>query len=160
TLPEAPLASGEDSPTRAFGRRVRRVLVAEGLTEMVTISFTDAATNQRLPGFVGRDLVPLAVLNPLSSEMGALRLTPLAGLVRALTRNVGLGASFVGAFELGKGYGRDADGGRQEARAVALLLYGTWPPSGVERAGRPVDFLDLKGVVGNLLAGLWIEDGR
>src|SRR5262249_58782219 len=98
-----------------------RLLVAEGLTEMVTISFTDAVTNQRLPGFVGRDLVPLAVLNPLSSEMGALRLTPLAGLVRALARNVGLGASFVGAFELGKGYGRRPDGRPPGARGAGVL---------------------------------------
>src|SRR5437016_12938530 len=112
---------------------------------MVTIAFTDAETNRRLPGFVGRALAPLAVKNPLSSETGELRRSPLAGLVRALRLNVDRGACFVGAFELGKGYGMDASGVRQEPRAIVLLLFGAWPPRGVERSGPPVDFSDLTG---------------
>src|SRR5881397_960508 len=156
-LPEVPLAAGEDTPERRLAARVRRALVAAGLAEMVTIAFTDAETNRRLPGFVGRALAPLAVKNPLSSETGELRRSPLAGLVRALRLNLALGATFVGAFELGKGYGLDAHGARQEPRAVALLLAGAWPPRGVERNGPPVDFLDLKGVLGGLLAALGLD---
>src|SRR5438094_465512 len=138
-LPEVPLAAGEDTPGRRLAARVRQALVAAGLAEMVTLAFTDAETNRRLPGFVGRALAPLAVKNPLSSETGELRRSPLAGLVRALRLNRALGATFVGAFELGKGYGLDAGGARQEPRAVALLLTGAWPPRGVERTGPPVD---------------------
>src|SRR5438093_10915984 len=160
SLPEAPLASGEDSRARVAARRLRRLLTAEGLTEMVTLAFADAETNRLLPGFVGRRLVPLALQNPLSSETGELRRSPLAGLVRALRANVGLGADFVGAFEIGKGYGVDAHGRRQEPRAVALLLYGTWPPRGVERAGPAVEFADLKGIVENVLAGLGLDERR
>jgi len=160
TLPEGPLASGEEGEARALVRRMRRLLVAEGLAEMVTLSFTDADTNRRLPGFVGRELTPLALKNPFSSEMGELRRTPLAGLVRALRFNGDRQVAFVGAFELGKGYGVDAAGMRREPRAVAILLAGTWPPRGVEREGPAVDFLDLKGVCMNLLAGLGIADER
>src|SRR5882724_9789825 len=159
-LPEVPLAAGEDTPERRLAARVRRALVAAGLAEMVTIAFTDAETNRRLPGFVGRALAPLAVKNPLSSETGELRRSPLAGLVRALRLNLALGATFVGAFELGKGYGLDAHGARQEPRAVALLLAGAWPPCGVERTGQPVDFLDLKGVLGGLFAALGLDGER
>src|SRR6266446_886651 len=159
-LPEVPLAAGEDTPERRLAARVRRALVAAGLAEMVTIAFTDAETNRRLPGFVGRVLAPLAVKNPLSSETGELRRSPLAGLVRALRLNLALGATFVGAFELGKGYGLDAHGARQEPRAVALLLAGAWPPRGVERTGPPVDFLDLKGVLGGLFAALGLDGER
>jgi phenylalanyl-tRNA synthetase beta chain len=159
-LPEAPIAGGEDSAARTFARRVRRLLVAEGLSEMVTLSFTDGGTNRRLAGFVGRALSPLAVLNPLSSETGELRRSPLAGLVHALARNLGHGAPFVGAFEIGRGYGLDAQGARHEVRAVALLLHGAWPPAGPVRSGSPIDFLDVKGVTANLLAGLGIEGGR
>ncbi|HZP42221.1 MAG TPA: phenylalanine--tRNA ligase subunit beta [Candidatus Binatia bacterium] len=160
TLPEVPLSDGTLGPLRAFTRRVRRLLVAEGLTEMVTLAFTDAATNARLSGFVGRTLAPLAVKNPLSSETGELRRSPLAGLVRSLRYNLDQGAAFVGAFELGKGYGTDASGARQEPRALAVLLAGAWPPAGVERSGAPVDFLDLKGILGNVLAGLGFEAER
>src|SRR5438876_988557 len=159
-LPEVPLAAGEDTPGRRLAAGVRRALVAAGLAEMVTLAFTDAETNRRLPGFVGRALAPLAVKNPLSSETGELRRSPLAGLVRALRLNRALGATFVGAFELGKGYGLDAGGARQEPRAVALLLTGAWPPRGVERNGPPVDFLDLKGVLGGLFAALGLDGER
>src|SRR5262249_51604491 len=109
TLPDAPITHGADTPTRTFIQRARAVLVSEGLAEMVTVSLTDEVTNERLPGFVGRTLVPIALRNPLSSEGSALRRSPLAGLVRALRLNLDRGAEFVGAFELGKGYGRDAD---------------------------------------------------
>ena len=158
-LPEMPLTSGEDSRTRLTARRLRRLLIAEGLAEMVTLAFTDAATNGRLPGFVGRALAPLAVRNPLSSETGELRRSPLAGLVRATATNVALGADFVGAFEIGKGYGVDAQGVRQEPRALAAVLCGAWPSRGVERIGPTVDFADLKGIVENVLAGLGLQEG-
>ena len=160
SLPEAPTTSGEDSRARLAARRLRRLLTAEGLTEMVTLAFTDAETNRLLPGFVGRTLVPLAIQNPLSSETGELRRSPVSGLVRALRANLGLGTSFVGAFEIGKGYGMDAEGRRQEPRALAIVLSGTWPPRGVERAGPPVEFADLKGVVENVLADLGVDEQR
>jgi phenylalanyl-tRNA synthetase beta chain len=113
-----------------------------------------------MPGFVGRALAPIDVRNPLSSETGQLRRSPLSGLLRALRMNVDRGASFVGAFELGKGYGIDADGSAREPRAAAILLHGTWPPRGLERTGPPVEFADLKGIVGALLAGFGIDDAR
>jgi phenylalanyl-tRNA synthetase beta chain len=154
TLPAAPITGGEDSPAREWAGRVRAQLVADGLAEMVTVSFTDAQTNRLLPGFVARTLTSIAVRNPLSSETGELRRSPLAGLVRALRTNADRGATFVGAFELAKGYGLDTNGESAEPRAIAILLWGMWPARGAERTGPAVDFLDLKGVVTNLLGGL------
>jgi phenylalanyl-tRNA synthetase beta chain len=159
-LPEAVVTSGEESPERAWQRRARRLLVAEGLSEMVSLSLTDAESNRRLPGFVGHALAPIDVRNPLSSETGQLRRSPLSGLLRALRMNVDRGASFVGAFELGKGYGLDAQGVTREPRAVAIVLHGTWPPRGVERVGPAVEFADLKGIVGAVLAGFGIDEAR
>jgi len=159
-LPEAVVASGGESEERAWQRRARRLLVAEGLTEMVSLSLTDAESNRQLPGFMGGALQAVDVRNPLSSETGQLRLSPLSGLLRALRMNVDRGASFVGAFELGKGYGLDGGGVAREPRAVALLLHGAWPPRGVERGGPPVEFGDLKGIVGALLAGFGIDEAR
>jgi phenylalanyl-tRNA synthetase beta chain len=160
TLPVVPIATGEDSPDRLFAARVRRLLVAEGLAEMVTVAFTDEETNRRLPGWTGRNLAPIAVKNPLSSEMGALRRSPLAGLIRALAANRAHGAGFVAAFEVGKSYGKGADGKPLEPRAIAVLLAGAWPPCGPEREGPAVEFGDLKGVVENLLGGLGVAGSR
>jgi phenylalanyl-tRNA synthetase beta chain len=159
-LPEAVVASGEEHPERVWQRRARRLLVAEGLTEMVTLSLTDPESNRIMPGFVGRALAPLDLRNPLSSETGQLRRSPLSGLLRALRMNVDRGAGFVGAFELGKGYGIDATGTAREPRAIAILLSGTWPARGAERTGPAVDFADLKGIVTALFAGLGIDEAR
>jgi phenylalanyl-tRNA synthetase beta chain len=160
TLPVVPITTGEDSPDRLFAGRVRRLLVAEGLAEMVTVAFTDEETNRRLPGWTGRNLGSIAVKNPLSSEMGAMRRSALAGLVRALVTNRAHGAGFVGAFEVGKSYGTGTDGRVVEPRGISMLLAGAWPPCGVEREGPAVEFGDLKGVVQNLLAGLGIAGSR
>jgi phenylalanyl-tRNA synthetase beta chain len=152
TLPSAPLAAGEDSPARIQARRLRTLLVAEGLTEMVTLTFVDAATNALLPGHVLAGSAPVALRNPLSAELGELRRTPLAGLLRALRSNLAHGAPFVGAFEIGKGFGVHPTRGRTERRAIGIVLHGAWPPTGAERNGPAVELLDLKGIVTNVLA--------
>jgi phenylalanyl-tRNA synthetase beta chain len=154
TLPAASIVAGSESAIRLLAGRVRRLLVAEGLSEMVTLAFTDAGTNARLPGWVGRDLRPVGLANPLSSDAAEMRRSPLGGLVRALVANRAQGAGWVGAFELGKAYGRNAAGAVAEPRAIGVLLAGMRPPWGVERQGPPVEFADLKGTLDNLLAGL------
>src|SRR5262249_34213714 len=143
TLPLVPAAGGEEGPLRHAARRIRRLLVAEGLSEMVTLSFTDPETNRLLPGWVGDGVEPVVLANALSSELSELRRSPLAGLVRAVRLNRAHGAGFVGAFELGTGFGRDGRGAVRERRAVAGILCGSWPPRGVERSWPPVDFFGL-----------------
>jgi phenylalanyl-tRNA synthetase beta chain len=154
TLPEAPTRAVVEPPSRRLARTVRRLLVAEGLSETVTLTFTDAESNALVPGYVGRDLRPLAVRNPLASELGELRRSPLVGLVRALRQNLAQGAGYLGLFEVGKGYGLDAAGAPHEPRTVSALLCGHWPPRGIEREGPAIEFVDLRGVAENLLAGL------
>src|SRR5262249_35741934 len=70
TLPVAPIAAGEDSSARTLARRLRTLLVAEGLSEMVTLAFVDAERNALVPGWVTRDLAPVGLVNPLSAELG------------------------------------------------------------------------------------------
>ena len=154
TLPTVGLRAGEDSPSRVLSRRLRALLVAEGLTEMVTLAFVDPATNALLSGHVMAGAAPVALRNPLSVELAELRRTPLTGLLRALHMNRGHGAGWMGAFEIGKGFGVSAPPGCSERRAIAIVLHGSWPARGAERSGPAVDLLDLKGIVANLLAGI------
>jgi len=158
TLPLIAASGAEEGADRQTARRIRHLLVAEGLCETVTLSLVDPETNRLLPGLVGAVGLPVSLANPLSSELSELRRSPLAGLVRALRINVAHGAGFVGLFEVGIGFTRGADGDVRERRAITGLLAGSWPPRGVERSGPPVDFGDLKGVVQNLLAGLGVPD--
>ena len=158
TPPLIEATGGEEDARRLALRKLRRLLVAEGLSEMVTLAFVDAAVNDVLPGLVGLASRSVAVANPLSSEFGQLRRSPLAGLVRAVRLNVSRGATGVAAFELGKGYGLGPQGEHREPRAITIALWGHWPPRGLERSGPAVDFFDLKGVVSNLLAGVGHAD--
>jgi phenylalanyl-tRNA synthetase beta chain len=162
TLPSLTMHAGEDSTIRTLARRVRALLVAEGLTEMVTIALVDARTNAALPGHVMGGAAPVRLRNPISAEMAELRRTPLAGLARALRQNVGQGATWVGAFEIGTIFGIDPQAGRSERRAIAFVLQGAWPAMGPERTGPATSLLDAKGIVENLLAGLGVvaEDLR
>jgi phenylalanyl-tRNA synthetase beta chain len=41
-----------------------------------------------------------------------------------------------------------------------MALPGAWPPAGVARVGAPLDFLDVKGIVENLLLGLGTASDR
>lgn len=159
-LPDAAVTSGQHESGRRFASQVRRLLAAQGLTEMVSVAFTDELSNRFLPGWVARDLESLGLQNPLSSEMGVMRRSPLAGLVRALRVNLAQGRAGVAAFEIGKGFGRVAGGGHQEHRALALLLHGQWPPCGAEIAGAVMEWLDLKGCLTALCAGLEISAER
>ncbi len=158
TIPLIEAAGGEEGADRRAARRIRRLLVAEGLSEMVGLSLVDPETNRLLPGLIGQDGLPVVLANPLSSELSELRRSPLAGLVRALRVNVAHGASYVAGFEIGIGFTRDHADTVHERRAITGLLAGDWPPRGVERTGPPIDFADVKGVVQNLLAGLGIPD--
>src|SRR5262249_6467745 len=81
TLPCVPMTHGAEGEARSWVRRMRRLLMAEGLFEAVTLTFTDTESNTRLPGYVGAGLRPIGVRNPLSSEGGELRRSPLVGLL-------------------------------------------------------------------------------
>jgi phenylalanyl-tRNA synthetase beta chain len=121
---------------------------------MVTLSLVDPASNRLVGSAVTAGLDPVVLANPLSSELSELRRSPLVGLLRATRLNRSHGAAFVGAFEVGTGFGRGSEGPVHERRLVTGVVYGDWPPCGVERSGPPVEFGDVKGVVQNLLATL------
>jgi phenylalanyl-tRNA synthetase beta chain len=158
TVPLVPAAGADEGEERQLVRRIRRLLAAEGLSEMVTLSLIDPESNRVVGSGLEAGREPVRLANPLSSELSELRRSPLVGLLRAARSNRSHGASFVGAFEVGTGFGREGEGGVRERRIVAGVLCGDWPPRGVERSGPPIAFADLKGVVQNLLAGLVPEE--
>jgi len=135
-----------------FGRRVRTILSAQGLTEMLNMSFTSTRLNSLFPGLFA-PATPIALLNPLSQEDAEMRMSLLSNLLRALQLNVRQGEAQITAFEFGKVF--HAKNGaslaeRQEHLCVAGVLYGKWPASGISREGTRIDFPDLKGILETL----------
>ena len=129
-------------------RRVRSCLAAQGLAEMLNLSFTSARRNSWFPGLTPKTS-PLAIMNPLSAEGAEMRLSLLGGLIRAVQHNLRQGETGITTFELGKVFFRPLDHPQQrhEQVTVAGALYGSWPPAGLGRKGEVIGFADLKGIV-------------
>ena len=102
---------------------------------------------------------PIAVLNPIASQMSVMRSTLLGGLVNALSYNVNRKAHRVRVFEIGRVYRRDPaqpDGplqvaGVDQPNRVAGLAYGPNDDEQWAAPARDVDFFDVKGDIESLL---------
>jgi phenylalanyl-tRNA synthetase beta chain len=138
-----------------LGKRIRTVLSAQGLAEMLNMSFTSPRLNTLFPGLFTQ-AAPIALLNPLSQEDAEMRLSLLSNVLRALQLNLRQGETQITAFEFGKVFHTKNGASlteRQEHLCVAGVLYGRWPASEIGREGSRIDFLDLKGI----LETLWQE---
>jgi phenylalanyl-tRNA synthetase beta chain len=147
------------SPGRRLGswpltERARDALVAAGAAEALTYTFSsedlEAATAASPLGDRGG---AVRVENPLSARLAVLRRSLLAGLVDAAGGNLRRGAERVLLGEVGRVFFARGTEIVEEER-LALALAGT---AGPWDAGRPADFLDLKGIVEVVLTGLGID---
>ncbi len=133
--------------------RARDALVAAGAAEALTYTFTAAeGEGATAASPLGERGEPVVVANPLSSRMGLLRRSLLAGLVEAAGGNLRRGAERVLLGEVGRVFFARGPAVAEEER-LAIVLAGD---AGPWDAVRPADFLDLKGVVERLLADLGV----
>ncbi len=127
----APLASATmraRSETRRSQHEVRGLLAALGYQELINYSFVDRTWEADFSA-AGE---PIAVVNPIATQMSVMRSTLLGGLVAALAYNLNRKASRVRVFEIGRTFRRDAavsDGpltvhGIAQPLCVAGLAYG------------------------------------
>jgi len=133
---------------------VRRLLCGAGLYEAQgqTLIGVEAA---RLAA--GADAV-VALANPLSSEMNALRPSLLPGLMDSLRNNLTRKNPDVGLFEMGRVFVR-LGGQVREERRVAVALTGARAPGfwlGAERDAKYTAY-DLKGIVEDFLEAIGLK---
>lgn len=98
-LPPAPSGRGLTKPQR-LRRRVGRTLAGAGFVEVVSFPFVGTEDLDAL-GLDSADerRTTLRLANPLSAEQPLMTTTLLPGLLKALNRNVGRGATDVALFE-------------------------------------------------------------
>jgi phenylalanyl-tRNA synthetase beta chain len=138
TVPAAHGAEGL-RPHQARERRVRDVLVAAGLTEVITHAFVSDALAAGSPPRV-------AVANPLSEEQGVLRSSLVVpGLLSTLRTNLRQGRRDVALFEMGRVF-LPREGAPAEEHRLGVLLAGQAGPAHWSARARAVDFFDLKGL--------------
>ncbi|MEO8186804.1 MAG: phenylalanine--tRNA ligase subunit beta, partial [Burkholderiaceae bacterium] len=149
---------------RRSAHDVRGALSLAGYTELINYSFVDLQSEREFAG----NADPIAVLNPIASQMSVMRSTLLGGLVNALAYNVNRKAPRVRVFEIGRVYRRDPlqmagplqVGGVDQPNRVAALAYG---PNDDEQWAVPVrdsDFFDAKGDIESLLSSARFVAGQ
>lgn len=124
----------------------RQVLVERGYQEAITYSFGAPEWQQRFTP----ELAPLALLNPISSELGALRTSLWPGLVQAVLANQRRQQARVRLFEIGRRFVPTAETVIEE-EVIAGVAVGTALGEQWGTPGRAIDFFDVKADIQALL---------
>jgi len=134
---------------------VRETLAGVGLSEAVTFALVSPAMVERfgpiedavVPGEGQAGGRPVTVTNPLSSQHSVLRQSLIGSLLEVVSTNTRIGRPDVAIFEVGKGYGATDDGDTHEWWRLGLALTGAAEIPTWDRAARPFDFDDAKGLI-------------
>jgi phenylalanyl-tRNA synthetase beta chain len=156
TPPLAPITAKIRPEAQRSSFAVRRNLAAMGYQETINFSFVEARWEHELAG----NPEPIKLLNPIASQMSVMRSSLLGSLLQVLKFNLDRKAQRVRVFELGRVFLRDASvpdsdvsvQGFHQPMRVAGLAFGN---ANALQWGHPeqgVDFFDIKGDVGALLA--------
>jgi len=137
--PIAALHMRPQSESRRDPRALRRTLIALGYQEAITYSFVDRELQERMDGSVP----PIALSNPISSDMSVMRTSLLPGLLQAAIYNFNRQQQRVRLFESGLVF-RAVDGVTQQPEWIAGIAVGLAQPPQWAVAGRGVDFYDVK----------------
>jgi len=154
SLPDTTPPAWIGSPL-ARRNRLRAALTGAGVTEAVTYAlvsrryldaFSWTVEDRPASGEAARAGTPIAVTNPLSLEHALLRQSLVGSLVEVVSTNLRHGNEDVAVFEVGKGYGR-VGGDAAEWWRLGIALAGAFEAGSWNRAARPADLDDLKGLV-------------
>lgn len=153
TMPLARVVS--DRPTRhqEIEKKVRDLLVNNGMTEIINFSFTapDAAGKLLLGNDDPRRLA-IKLANPLVDEQSVMRTTLLPGLLETAARNINYRSLDLKLFEMRRVYlpfeGEDMP---REPLCIVGAVTGTRDGDGWSRPNEMVDFYDAKGIVETVL---------
>ncbi|MDH4284634.1 MAG: phenylalanine--tRNA ligase subunit beta, partial [Gallionellaceae bacterium] len=126
---------------------VRKMLVLRDYQEAVTYSFVEAGWELDLCG----NATPVALENPIASQMSVMRSSLLGGLLDALHTNLARRHPRVRLFEVGGCFSAVPGGYAQQDR-LGGVAYGTALSEQWGAAARNVDFFDVKGDVESLFS--------
>lgn len=156
TAPRAPIRPQVRREAQRGPYAVRRQLAALGYQETINYSFVEAAWEHTLAG----NLQPIALLNPIASQMGVMRSSLIGGLLQVIKFNHDRKVNRVRVFEVGRVFLRDpgvADTDRtvqglSQPMRLAAVAYGPIQPLQWDQTERVADFFDAKADVQALLA--------
>jgi phenylalanyl-tRNA synthetase beta chain len=130
------LPAPESTRTRAA---IRSRIALRDYCEIVTYSFIDRAWEEDFCG----NTEPVALANPIASQMGVMRSSLMPGLVTSIAFNVRHRQTRIRLFEIGRCFARRNDDYAQPMR-VGLAAYGSALPEQWGASSRRTDFYDVK----------------
>lgn len=148
------------NPDLELEERIRDLLVAMGLQEIVTVRLTSPEREARATAEVGLGWPEyVRIVNPIAEDRVVLRRSMLVSILETVERNL-RSANRIALFDIGPVFLPVA--GQQlpeEPSRLSLALTGARSEQDWRRSGSHLlDFFDLKGLVEQLLAGLHVPE--
>ncbi len=160
TLSDA-LPPQKGNPVHEWEERLRDLLVAVGLQEVVTYRMTSPEREARLSA-VGAGFKPapteyVRIANPIAPERSVLRKSLLTSILEVAEKNAK--AESIAMFEVGSVFEPNGNDLPFEPRKLAIAMTGARVASAWDVKDAPaVDFFDLKGRIELALSGLRLAD--
>jgi phenylalanyl-tRNA synthetase beta chain len=127
--------------------RIQQTLVARDYQEIVSYAFVEEQVERELCG----NADPVALQNPIASNLAVMRSSLLGGLVGALRFNLNRKQARVRLFEAGACFAK-IDNNYVQSQRLSGLAYGSQLPEQWGATARSVDFYDVKADVEALFA--------
>ncbi len=140
--PVATLTMGNRPEARMPLETLRHTLATRGYQEVITYSFVDPEAQKLLTP----DCKPVALANPISSDMAVMRTSLWTGLLQAVAYNLNRQQPRIRLFETGLCF-IPGDGGVRQEKMLAGAICGPVVPEQWGSVSREADFFDLKGDV-------------
>ncbi|MEB6564986.1 phenylalanine--tRNA ligase subunit beta [Acinetobacter towneri] len=131
--------------------QLRQTAVTLGYQEAISFSFADAKLEKQLNPAVN----PLALANPISSDLAVMRSTLLSSLIPCVQYNVNRQQSRVRFFELGLRFDYQNASSIHDLKQIptfALIAVGAKAAESWHAKAQPMDFFDFKGDIEEILA--------
>ena len=164
-IPPGSGTDARDDLRQSAESQVRGTLSAAGFDEAINYAFTAP----ELLAKVHPDAAPIALLNPIASDLAVMRTTLVAGLLKNLGHNLRHGAHDVRLFEIGRVYlphakleGKPGDAAftaAHEPRRLAFAATGL-RARGWTAGKEALDFFDAKGALERVVEALHLTKAR
>lgn len=148
-FPHACMAMLPTSETKHTTKEIKRLLTARDYQEVINYAFVDASWEL---DFVNNSK-PIALQNPIASQMSVMRSTLIGGLISNLQFNLNRKQTRVRLFESGCCFMREDENDCKQIEKLAGLSYGDVVSEQWGVPARSVDFFDIKADVEILCRG-------
>ncbi|MGQ9572338.1 MAG: phenylalanine--tRNA ligase subunit beta [Dehalococcoidia bacterium] len=135
----------QPQPSRELRERVKDILAAAGMQEVITYSLTNLESLAKvLPPEELSQHPPLRVANPMSHQQEYLRTTLRASLLETLAANLRHRRERIALFEVARIYLPRPEELPEEVESLGGVLAGNRPDRWGQPKGEPTDFYDAK----------------